>query len=305
MRTLMWYLMAILGLTSCYKNTTPVAETGDLKVYGTGQYAYDLPQGFASTAMQVYYHIPDGADANSPVLMVFHGNLRDARESRNEMINMANQKKCVLLVPEFSEMAFPGNNEYHLGGVFDDGENPTAGELRSSNRWTFSLVKPLFEEAKTRFGYVAHKFDAFGHSAGAQFLHRLLYFESQLPLNRAFANASGWYTLPNVAIDYPYGLGQTGLNEAQTLERVFGHSVHITVGALDNDPNAPALRRNAEADVQGTNRRDRAQYFYQYSAGQANALGLPFSSWTFSVIPGIGHDFVPAAQYAINTLYPQ
>jgi hypothetical protein len=49
-------------------------------------------------------------------------------------------------------------------------------------------------------------YDMYGHSAGAQFVHRYLQFYDSPKVKKAVAANAGWYTFPNEAINYPYGI---------------------------------------------------------------------------------------------------
>jgi len=57
---------------------------------------------------------------------------------------------------------------------------------------------------------VCVQFSMFGHSAGAQFVHRYITFMPQGHLRAAVAANSGWYTLPDQTLKLPYGLKHTG-----------------------------------------------------------------------------------------------
>lgn len=293
----------LLLATACYKNEGPTTPApGSLQTYGTGVYTFTWSPEQSDRPVKVYYHIPDQALSNSPVMMVFHGAGRDALPTRDALRSLAEEKGCILLVPEFSDEFFPGSNQYNLGGVFENGESPDLMEMEPEERWTFSLVQPLFAEAQTRFRFTNATFDAFGHSAGAQFLHRLLLFQPEVPIHRAVANAAGWYTLPDLTVEFPYGMEVTGFSQS-SVDRIFQRELRVGVGALDVDPNSFNLRHTAEADAQGNNRVQRAQYFFQQSAQLAQEANSSFN-WRFSVWPGVGHDLEASADFAFDLLYP-
>ncbi len=288
---------------ACSKSEAPQEPApADLQTYGSGDYTYAWSPALADRPVQVYYHVPEGANSESPVLLVFHGAGRDAQPSRDDLRALSDEKGFILLVPEFSDQYYPGSNLYNLGGVFTNGESPSAASMLPEDRWTFSIVAPLFADARSRFRFEAQTFDAFGHSAGAQFLHRLLLFIPDLPVDRAVANAAGWYTVPDASVDFPYGMGETGYSEAE-IERIFSKELRVSVGALDTDPNSFDLRHTPEADAQGINRLQRAQFFYQKGGQGAQESGEPFN-WRYSVWPSVGHDLEASAEYALELLYP-
>jgi len=298
-------LLALCGILigGCYKTESPTdPKPGALQTYGTGDYTFVWSPAQSDRPVAVFYHIPAKATTLSPVLLVFHGAGRDALPSRDALIAESEDKGFILLAPEFSNAVFPGSNEYNLGGVFSDGESPSSASRRPEERWTFSLIEPLFADAQNRFRFEASKFDAFGHSAGSQFLHRLLLFKPDLPIDRAVCNAAGWYTVPDAGIEYPYGMGTTGISSA-SFQGIFSESVRVSVGALDTDPNSFDLRHTPEADAQGNHRVERAQYFFQTSGQLAQQAGASYQ-WRLSVWPGVGHDFEASADFALNLLYP-
>jgi hypothetical protein len=74
------------------------------------------------------------------------------------------------------------------------------------------------------------------------------------------------------------------------------------VGALDTDPNSFNLRHTPQADVQGNNRLERAQFFYQEAFAIAGSKGQTFL-WQYVAVPNVGHDGNALASAAANMLY--
>jgi predicted esterase len=304
MKLILVFITFIFGLSSCYKVDEPnnTQKPGDLQTYGSGNYTFTWSPQQDDRPVNVYYYVPSNSNSSSQVLIYFHGAGRDAFPSREVLKALAEEKSCILLVPEFSSTFFPGSNNYNLGGVFVDGEDPNPNDLLPEERWTFSLIEPLFKDAQLRFGYDAQEFDAFGHSAGAQFLHRLLLFKPHLTIDRAVINAAGWYSMPDKSIDYPYGMGATPISESD-VQQLFSKNLRVSVGSADIDPNSFNLRHTIQADQQGDNRLERSQYFYQNSGSLAQNAGSAFN-WTYSTWPGVGHDRDASAEFVFDLLYP-
>jgi hypothetical protein len=107
--------------------------------------------------------------------------------------------------------------------------------------------------------------------------------------------------MPNTAIDFPYGLAQSPA-ESQSLRSYFEQDLTVLCGTRDNDPNANSLRRNSRADVQGDDRLERAQYFYQESVQIAQNQNLSIN-WQYKTLTNVGHDFEANALYAMDLLY--
>lgn len=291
----------VFFMLACDKNEAVTPDDSESALSGTGVLTYSGYAPLQDKPIRVFYHIPDDAGADAPILMVFHGNNRDALEARNALVAKSNQLGFITVVPEFSQDDFPGSDAYMLGNIFDDGDAPSDATLNDEESWTFSVIDPLFDFMKAQCGNETSRYDVFGHSAGGQFAHRLVLFKPEAKLNRVMAAASGWYTVPDAQIDFPYGTAKSPL-ESGGLQAVFSVSMTVMVGAEDTDPNSAALRHTEEADAQGMQRLERAQHFYEESRIIAQASGLPFQ-WQYTTVANAGHDFNANATAAVNALY--
>lgn len=141
----------------------------------------------------------------------------------------------------------------------------------------------------------------FGHSAGAQFAHRFLMFKPQAKYNRIVAASAGWYTMQDNQLDFPYGLKASPI-ENDDLSYIFSTPLTVMIGTADNDPNAPSLRHTSQAEAQGANRLERAQYFFTESRQLALVQGLTFN-WQYKTLPLVGHDFNATGLAAADLLF--
>ncbi|MBX2800509.1 MAG: lamin tail domain-containing protein [Myxococcales bacterium] len=264
-------------------------------VAGTGSFTFVPDGALSDRPVNVHYHVPAGADAYTPIVLVFHGASRNAAEYRDAWIAEADTHDFAVFAPEFTDTLFPTGDAYNLGNIFEDGDNPTTATLNPVDEWTLSLVEPLFDEVVDRTGSCETVFHAFGHSAGAQFLHRLAIFLPDGPYGTLIAANSGWYTVPDPAVTFPYGLGAS----PQELECPTWFDVELVVhiGSDDTDPNSPGLRHTVEADAQGLNRYDRAYYFLQESEAVALAESVSIE-WELVEVPGVGHVQEDMADFA-------
>lgn len=285
---------------SCDKNEVVTPSQTDT-IEGTGSFVFDDYKPLEDKPIRVYYHVPANIGPNTPILLVFHGNGRDALESRDLLVDKSNQRSFIVVVPEFSTTYFPGSDSYHMANIFKDGDRPSTTTLNPEDEWTFMVMDPIFERIKELTGNETTTYDLFGHSAGAQITHRFLTFEAGAKFNRIIGSASGWYTIPDSQINFPYGLQKSPMENAY-LGAVFAKPFTVIVGTLDTDPNSASLRHNAQADAQGLNRFDRAQYYYETSRDIAIAKSLPFN-WQYKSVPNVGHDFGPLANFAADLLY--
>lgn len=295
-------LFSIFTLCSCSENiekaddeiATPINES----TTGSGLFSYNYSVSNFNKNISIYYFIPENKTQTTPVLFVFHGEGRNAKDYRNAAISAAQTKGCIIIAPEFSEQNFPGGDAYNLGNVFVDGDNPSPTTVNPEDQWTFSIIAPLFTYFKTQTNLATDQYSLFGHSAGAQFAHRLLMFKPNLKLEKAVISAAGWYTFPNSVV-FPYGKNQSPIQHL-SLALFFEKKVYIQVGDNDDDPNAAGLRRNAFADAQGLNRKERAENYFEFC--QEIAGNAPFN-WNFNLVANAGHDYVIATNNAINLLF--
>lgn len=290
----------LLLMVSCDKNEADDLDNVD-SIDGTGAFLFEVNQTNLSTSMNVFFHIPNTDVVNMPVLFVFHGAGRDAREMRNAWISESNTKEFIVIAPEFTEQSFPGGNGYILGNVFVDSNNPSPQTLNPESDWTFSIIEPLFDRVKSLSGNASSQYDVYGFSAGAQFAHRLMMFKPNARFNKVVSSAAGWYTVPDSSVSFPYGIANSPL-ENLSLASFFSKSLRIQIGTLDNNPNAPSLRRNTTVDQQGDNRYDRAYYLYNTSQNLAESLGLDIN-WDIIETPNNDHTMEQSIPQASDLLY--
>lgn len=289
-------------LISC-SDTADAPQETDLApgLQGSGFFTYTGYAPLASKPVKVYFYIPSLSNSTTPIVFLFHGDDRNAFQYRDALINKAETYKFILIAPEFSEANYPTGDNYNLGNVFVDGDNPSPSTLNPESQWTFSIIEPLFDYVKQTMLNTTINYDIIGHSAGGQFAHRFVMFKPNARFDTVIASAAGWYTVPNITIDFPYGFRNSPLAN-QPAAPLYSKKLHIQVGSLDNDPNSPGLRRNPQADAQGINRFSRAYHFFNYANNDAVANNTNFQ-WQITTAPGLNHDYIPAINFAADVLF--
>lgn len=252
-------------------------------------------------SLDVYCHIPENSDSSTPIVFLFHGNNRNANEYLNSLVAKANLYGFILLVPEFTTTQFPGGDGYNLGNVFTDGDNPSASSLNNESEWAFSVIEPLFTYAIQNLNNQSSKYHIIGHSAGAQFAHRFLFFKPLARIDKMVASASGWYTTLDLETNFPYGINASPLEDIN-FSLLFSKQLTILVGSNDNDPNSSALRHNSIVDLQGLNRLDRAISFYNNAQSKAADLNVNFE-WDFVINPNEDHNYLIAVSKASDIIF--
>jgi poly(3-hydroxybutyrate) depolymerase len=252
---------------------------------GPSRFMLDGVEGFGATPepMPVFTYRPAGWRSDGRVLLVMHGRGRDADRYRDEWIRHAEAADVLVVVPEFSNAKFPGRASYNFGGMVDSRGQPAPRE-----RWAFGVMDKVFTEVKRRSGATRTRYALFGHSAGAQFVHRYLLLAEASDADLIITANAGSYTMPDRMVSFPFGLGGVAADDA-SLRRAFARPVVVLLGDQDIDPNHPSLPRDAAAMAQGPHRLARGQRFFETAGKAAATLGAPFT-WRLAMVQGVAHD---------------
>ena len=296
----LWASVVFLVFTvlSCDNNDV---DENPSSLTGSGKYIYNDYAPFADKPINCFYYVPANSTSTTPVFMALPGASRNAQSLRDGLIASADQKGFIVLALEFSETYFPGSDMYNMANIFEDGDDPSPATLNPEEEWTFSVLDPIFEDFKNIASLSVATYDVFGHSAGAQLIHRYLIFQPSSSVKRVVSSAAGWYAVPDVAIEFPYGLLASPA-ETTPSQPYFSKECFIIVGANDTDPNSFNLRHTPEADAQGNNRLERAQHFFQESYQIAQGKNEQFN-WHYLLVPNVGHDQDAMANFAVDQLY--
>ena len=260
---------------------------------GSGVFLYP----FRELEIEVYYFIPSNYNSESKILFAMHGGGRDAEGMRNSMISSANQYNHIIIAPKIDAVNFTLGDQYILGNVYEDGDNPSEETLNNENDWTFSVIELIFDSLISSLSLESENYNIIGFSAGGQFVQRFILFKPEARFSKAIVAAPGWYTVIDTNIDFPYGFANSIL-DFNNIENLFSKEVYYIVGEMDNNPNAYGLRRNDYADAQGINRLDRAIHFYNISNNIALENNYDFN-WNLDILPNTNHSWQPTLQYAL------
>ncbi|MBI1266887.1 MAG: hypothetical protein GC193_05590 [Cryomorphaceae bacterium] len=286
----------LLSFLSSFGTTCPQPAPMTYLSPGLGSFVYNAYQPLSLKPVTVHYYIPEGNISQMPIVFVFHGNNRNGSEYRDAWISSADTHQCIVVAPEFSEEYYPGSEQYMEGNIFD-----SFGNLNPASEWTFSLIEPLFDFVKSDVGNLTSEYEMFGHSAGGQFVHRFILFAATTSVNRAIAANSGWYTVPDPLVDFPYGLQNSPSGTAQ-MPTFFTRKLIIHLGQADTNPNDPSLNQSAGANAQGAYRYARGLYFFAESQSISSLNSMPFE-WLKIEVPGVAHDFEAMSIDAASILF--
>ena len=285
-----------LYVSTVFPPDAPIAHSDlwrPIKAEALDTFTFDQWEG---PPLRAFYHAPDGLPADAPVMIVLHGVNRDADRYLIQWRPLADRHRFLLVVPEFSQGNFPGDDGYILGNF--DPARPDESQVLS-----FHAIEPLFDAVRARFGNTSAGYHIFGHSAGAQFTHRMLYFVKDSRAIRAVAANAGWYTLPRHDLEFPYGLKGTPVGE-DALRCALGRQLLILLGTGDTDPNHRFLRNTPETIAQGPHRLARGHTFLKEGRAAAAAADAPLG-WRLQEVAGVGHSNEGMAIAATALLFGQ
>lgn len=263
---------------------------------GISRFVFD---GWAGPELRVWTYVPSSVSADAPLLFVMHGVERDAKRYLEDWARTAERFGVILIAPEFDERRFPGPEAYNQGGVID----PRTGKKRDPDAWTFSVIEPLFAEVKRRTGSRASTYSIYGHSAGAQFVHRFVMLAHPVHLDHAVAANAGWYTWFDP--DRPFPQGMRLNRQDYVLDRSgFSERLTILLGTEDIEADDRNLRDDAWTRGQGQNRLERGRAFYAHAKEVAGSSVRSFK-WRLQYAPGVAHENRKMALYAADILFRQ
>lgn len=262
-------------------------------VQRTGRHAVDYRNSAASNARSITLNMyrPAHATANSPIVLVQHGVLRNGDDYRDFWIPAAEEHGLVIIAPTFSNEQWPDVVSYNNGNLLATTDRAALADTAAAttpDSWSYTVVTRLVDDLKTSGLLVGQPLYLFGHSAGGQFVHRLMSVLTPDVFTQVAAGNPGWYTLPLLELPFPEGLGGTPAN-ADSLARLFASPLTILAGDQDTETNDPHLPSEPAALRQGPHRHARALHYYATAQAEAARRGLPLN-WQLHSIAGIGHD---------------
>lgn len=262
--------------------------------HGKSQFEFTDTRGDPTRPVTVWMFVPDGCDAKCPLQFVMHGVKRNGEEYLDNWVEFSKAGGFIIVAPEFTRRYFPTDDDYSLGRSTTESDPA---------KWAFAVPEHLFDELKTRYGFVATTYRMFGHSAGGQFVHRLHLFSPNHRAAPIIAANPGWYTLPQWGIDdaackFPYNTIGSRVDATRAKEALSRPFV-LMLGTKDIDAKDPSLNKSAGANAQGRYRLARGEYFYAASTKAALTLGVTLA-WKKIPVDGVAHDNARMAGAAIE-----
>jgi pimeloyl-ACP methyl ester carboxylesterase len=247
---------------------------------------------------RVWYYRPSSEKALR-VLMVIHGAGRNAEDYLDSWIEIAEDWGFLVVAPEFSEkrairIGSAWEWRFNTGNVVSSFRQDVAEE-----NWYFQSVERLFDSIRHSDERVMDRYVIFGHSAGGQFVHRMVLFQPEVHFDLAIAANSGWYTLPDEDMDFPYGLSGAP-HSKERLRLALGRPLVVFLGTEDS-PDQGGFRKSSEAMLQGAGRMQRGTFFYNEAQRFASEQDISLG-WALEHAQGVGHDYRGMALASVRLL---
>ena len=236
----------------------------------------------------------------TPVLFVHHGVARNGAAYRDYWAPMVDEIDVLAISIEFPEASFPEYLWYNFGNL-----HGKDGAPRARDAWTFGIVPRLFDALRARGIVSRETYGQFGHSAGGQFVHRMLSFGYRERVAVAISANAGTYAWPDLDIPWPFGLGQTEVTQ-DTLIDLLGFPIVVLGGTNDTKTTGRFFPKGPRSMRQGETRWHRAHNYVRDGHAAAAALGAR-CAWSVIDVPDVGHDgrgmSIAAAPIAARALH--
>ena len=244
--------------------------------------------------LDVFYHLPKTIDNDTKVLFVVHGNTRNADDYLNSWIRLTKDKNIAIFAPHFKRSSFISFNTLQM--------STSNGKIRTdTDLYLHNSIDTLFKYIKTKFKLNDKLYDIYGHSAGAQFVHRYLLMSDNPSVNKAVAANAGWYTFLNGA-DFPYGVKNPPISLTDSnVKKFLSTNLYILIGTNDIDVDS-SINKSKGAQKQGINRLQRAKNFFTYTESIVEQNNLEFK-WKYQAVPGAPHSNKVMSRAAVLLLF--
>jgi hypothetical protein len=174
-------------------------------------------------------YLPPDIGADTPVLTVIHGNMRNLIAIRDVFSDFGRWNNCIILSPLFP-----------YGVLGDDNKDGFKFIKEGDIRYDDLLLK-MFEEVRDRYHLEAETFGLFGFAGGAQFTHR---FTLLHPTSLWAASIAAPGSVTRLDASKPWWLGVGDVEEKfgirLDIEALRALPIHMVVGTADVDPGTDA-----------------------------------------------------------------
>jgi pimeloyl-ACP methyl ester carboxylesterase len=231
--------------------------------------------------VEIYFISPDVIDENTKVIFVIHGNSRNAEDYLSEWRPYIAKKNVIVVAPKFTKESFKYFALLEMA--------QSSGKVnRHESEYINNSISLIFNFIKSKFSLNTQTYDMFGHSAGAQFIHRYMLLSDDKRISNAVIANAGWYTFISDA-EFPYGIKNSPIKISNDHMRWYAASkVNLLIGS--DDVGFKSLNTSKGAQIQGNNRFERANSFFNTLIKEAEKNNYVLR-WNFKVLDDIDHDY--------------
>jgi len=226
---------------------------------------------------EYYVYVPSTGGHEAPICVLVHGISRNPRDLLKRFIPYAEALGVVVVAPHFTEALHVGYQR--LGR---DGRG-----MRSD-----LALNSIVEEVAWLTDASSLQIYLFGHSGGAQFVHRYVMAYPQRVARAAIASA-GWFTPPDVHHRFPYGIRPSKRLRGVRFDPEEFLRVPITVLVGSEDTSPGGVRRSKRVDVQGTTRVERARNW---------VAAMHTAAVTYGLAPAVSLHEMEGGKHSFKTL---
>ncbi len=238
---------------------------------------------FPDRTLRLFAARPRRYTPRTPLLFVHHGVGRNGEAYRDYWLDLAEANDLLVIAIEFPEAGFPDYLRYHFGNLHNED-----GTANPREKWTYGIVPRLFEALREAGVTQRERYGVFGHSAGGQFVHRMLSFGFRDRVAAAVSANAGTYAMPDLAVPWPFGLGQTEATP-DSLASLLSFPITVMAGTNDTKTTGRYFPKGPRSMRQGETRYHRAHNYVALGRTAAESMGS-HCTWTVVDVPGVGHD---------------
>jgi hypothetical protein len=238
---------------------------------------------FPSQMLVLHAARPTDWHPGLPVLFVHHGVARNGQDYRDYWLPHADTGKILVIAIEFPESSFPEYLWYNFGNLHTKDGTPNPRD-----QWTFGIDTRLFNALRDQGITQSARYGLFGHSAGGQYVHRMLSFGYHDQVAVAISANAGTYAMPDLEIDWPWGLGATEI-ASKDLPALLRFNLIIMAGTADTKTTGRFFPKGPKSLKQGPTRYARAHTYLEMGRKAAARCGIPLG-WRVIDVPDVGHD---------------
>lgn len=216
----------------------------------------------AEPVSEYLVYVPTTSAPDAHVLVSVHGISHSSWHKQAEMlVPLCERHGIVLLAPGFNDQQYP--------------DYQRLGRKGRGHRADLYLHRCL-QELNTLTGANTTNLLFFGHSGGAQFVHRYLMAYPHR-VECAVLSAPGWYTFPDPTLKFPYGIRSTSSLPGVIFnpEAYLKVPVTVLVGTEDTKQSKDLISTDRINKQQGLTRIERARNWVAAMQAQAKAHGIP------------------------------